>query len=401
MSTQRELIINTYSDRQTFYKDKIGISKYEARLVDYERERAIQVEDFKATLGPEEVETLEAVWNGAKQGDVVTLPDKLQDKGWFETLKVGELSHNLYERYYYLRQIPKKLHQYRPSQPRQFHIPTDYRDVSFNNFEFLCEGHKRAWLLLTHFGPTPPKGLYLWGNYGSGKTHLIAAFARGLQAEITAGTFGRIADFASGTIAEYEQAWAANMVPAQQAYDEVRDQWYKHHTAPHEAVVEKEKEIKAVQGDLEQIAVRHLRRAWLAYPYQPTDLAFATFDYLFERSQDEAFVKDFLGRKVVMIDDIHPKDDRARLDFIQRIVEQRYNESRTGATFITSNLPPDRVLTGPNYPKEIAERGHSRLREMCMPIEFDTGDYRIKKAASADEELLRLVEQLESDLPAS
>ena len=82
------------------------------------------------------------------------------------------------------------------------------------------------------------------------------------------------------------------------------------------------------------------------------------------------------------------------MDFIQRIIEHRYNEVRTGATFITSNLSPQELLLEQGYPEAIAGRIHSRLAEMCMPVEFDTEDYRLKKAASADQELLRLVDQL-------
>ncbi len=393
--------IQSSNDRGSFYKDGLGIGKLEDSLANYQREHDLRIEGLRGSLNQTEVNILEATLEQAKQAGIITLPPELQDKGWFELLKEGQ-GNEFYYRYGYLRQIPETIAELRSKQEPLFFMPHDYKDVTFENFEMRCDGHEKAWTLLTHFGPTPPKGLYLWGNYGTGKTHLIAAFARGLQAEITAGTFGRIADFAGSSIAQYEAAWKEQMEPAKQAERAAYDKWRADSANTSKGYKEwqtKEGQVKALQIELDRIVPRNLRRAKDAYPFQPSDIAFATFDHLMERSGDEEFMNKFLSRRIVIIDDVHPKDDRARLDFIQRIVEKRYNEYRSGATFFTSNLSPEKVLVGSNYPKEIGERGHSRLREMTMPIEFDSTDYRLKIAEQADADLLRLVEQLRQDQP--
>ena len=128
--------------------------------------------------------------------------------------------------------------------------------------------------------------------------------------------------------------------------------------------------------------------------YQPTDLAFATFDFLYDRRENDTFITDFLSRRIVIIDDIHPKGDRNRLEFIQRIIEYRYNEVRTGATFVTSNLSPEELLINQDYPKEVSERVHSRLEEMTLPIKFAADDYRLRISAKANNEMLELARQL-------
>lgn len=442
--------ISSQSDRQIFYKDKSGLDRYEDTLVNMARMRLFQIRGLKASLEPTENQVLEAVLQRAKDSGVVTLPPELQDKGWFEIL---EADPHIYQ-VNYLKQIPELLPQYRPTRdgkpiPRIFFVPRDYRDASFEDFEVLCRGHEITWTLLTNFGPNPPKGLYLWGGYGTGKTHLISAFARGLQAELTAGYLNRIANFAGGTIKEYEQVWKGERQPHSDAQEQAKAQadqlekeqesiknahlqslgietehptrsqgnWDKHWEASKKFEKEDETykrkeeekarlireatthktEIENIEEALRAIAPAYLRRSRKAYPYQPTDLAFATFDYLFDRAQEEDFIADFLGRRVVIVDDIHPKSNRLRMDFIQRIIEYRYNEVRTGATFITSNLSPQELLLEQGYPEAVAGRIHSRLAEMCMPVRFETDDYRLKKASAADEALLKLVDQLRRD----
>jgi len=126
-------------------------------------------------------------------------------------------------------------------------------------------------------------------------------------------------------------------------------------------------------------------------PYKPSDLAFITFDDLFERRDDDNFVKDFLSRRIVIIDDIHPKGERTRMDLIQRVIETRYNEARSGPTIITSNIAPKQLLSAEGYPKEVGERVHSRLQEMCFPIEFTAEDYRLILAKRKNAEILRML----------
>ena len=82
-------------------------------------------------------------------------------------------------------------------------------------------------------------------------------------------------------------------------------------------------------------------------------------------------------RRIVVIDDIHPKGDHDRMEFIQRMIEYRYNEVRTGATFITSNLSPEELLLNQDYSREVAERVHSRLKEIAVEelLKFIDNDF--------------------------
>lgn len=280
-------------------------------------------------------------------------------------------------RFYYSHLIGVYIPSFRSVEPQLFFLPPDFKKASFETFEILCEAQDTAWTLLTHFGPSPPRGLYLFGNYGSGKTHLISAFARGLLAELTCGYIGNVKNFVSESIISCESFLKAN--GAQNETIPKRG-WEK---------------IGSDMGKLDKIILDNLSRAKQAYPFHPSDLAFATFDYLFDRRQEDDLLNHFLEKKVMIIDDIHPKHGGDRLDFIQRIIEHRYNHVRTGATFITSNLSPEQLLLNQDYPKEIAERVYSRLREMCMPIEFKTEDYRLKIGAKADGELLDLAKRIQ------
>lgn len=435
-----EEIINPRSKSDFYSGGKITdeLGRWMAAIENQKRQ---EIDGIESSLNPLEIQILEAVFEQQKQNGTLSVPKEHKELGLFAFLNATIYNKADKIKYKYLMKIAGAVSEYSPKLPSLFFLPRDFQEASFENFEVLCEEHNTAWTLLTHFGPTPPRGLYIFGGYGTGKTHLISAFSRGLLAELTDCYIRRIADFASGAITEYEQVWKQRQsfvdqkketldrsIELQKEEDGIKkgiedavlkqpdlnNKWKQFKYAFEKAKSENEHlqekmakitslkeiidvlsiKISGYDSQLDPVVFNHSKRAWGAYPSQPTDLAFATFDYLYDRRNDDKFIPDFLGRRIVIIDDIHPKGDLGRMEFIQRIIEHRYNEVRKGATFVTSNLSPAQLLLNQDYPKEVAERVYSRLREMCMPIEFQTDDYRLKIAKQADNSLLALAKQI-------
>lgn len=268
-------------------------------------------------------------------------------------------------------------------------LPEDYKQAVFDDFEILCDGHKIALRLLQRFGINPPKGLYFWGNYGTGKTHLVAAYALSINQLLELEYLGSVCKFTDDIITE--------------KINKYRERDKANETLRNRATPETQKKLQAEYDQLVVSTDRYVEvytqeqfdRIVGDSPHKPSDLAFITFDDLFDRRDDENFVEDLLSRRIVIIDDIHPKGERERMNLIQRIIERRYNEARTGATFITSNIKPEQLLSAKSYPRQIGERVHSRLQEMCMPIQFETKDYRIIKAGRQNAEILKMLEETE------
>jgi len=289
-------------------------------------------------------------------------------KKWFELASIDFKDYG--QQYTYLLKIAEKVLQLRSKRNRVFFLPKGYETSTFDGFEIQCDEQETAWNLLAHFGPEPPRGLYLYGGYGTGKTHLISAFSRCLLAELTAGYIKGITVFVRECIQKCEP------LPKKEFEN-----------------YEKNLRVEHLILIIENYFNEYLD-TFQKTVYQPTDLAFATFDFLYDRRENDTFITDFLSRRIVIIDDIHPKGDRNRLEFIQRIIEYRYNEVRTGATFVTSNLSPEELLINQDYPKEVSERVHSRLEEMTLPIKFAADDYRLRISAKANNEMLELARQL-------
>lgn len=387
-------------------------------------------------LTPTELQILNSVLAEVKKDGTLELPEEHGDKSWEELYEARAINNDMgrnesalpYTEYRWLSDIPELIARFRPNGRELFFIPEDYQDTTLEDFEVRCEGHETALLLLQQFGPQPPKGLYLWGSYGNGKTHLATAFAKSLKAEIVLGGYAQIDNFARDTIAAFStrtreaRKLRVGAVKRFNKGEEARDQeslerfgvpymeldisdseqeafreeMFRKSKRPLDRLHDKSQEYQEMidNSGLDGVAMQIMSHGLQEYPFEPSDVAFATFDFLVDHADDEGFIEEFLKKPVLIIDDVHPKDDRRRLDLMQKIVEHRYNEVRRGATFITSNLSPSNVLTGPNYPKEIAERCASRLAEMCMGIEFTSGDFRLERASTDDEALLASIEGL-------
>ena len=268
-------------------------------------------------------------------------------------------------------------------------LPEDYKDANFDDFEILCEGHSIAQRLLQKFGIDPPKGLYFWGNYGTGKTHLVSAYALSISELMELGYLESVARFTDTTMTEASKKYgefnrATEALRNRLQYNPNAQETYNRERRQLDADTDRYLDVYT-QNQFEEIVGASL--------YKPSDLAFVIFDDLFDRKDDDEFVEALLSRRIVIIDDIHPKGERARMDLIQRIIERRYNEARTGATFITSNIAPEQLLNAEGYPLEVGQRVHSRLQEMCLPIEFTAEDYRVTKAKRQNAEILRMLEE--------
>ncbi len=462
-SSDLEMIIrynNEEEDRLDFYNDPKRTSAYDQ-----------QQEMLQAQLGAQK-----ALWQ--QQRDLEELAKSEVEKAGVERIKRKRLKEftstlefrilaEAYRKTTGLEQVPKfsfdegfygddtscsieiaeELDRKRIREPMLYFIPEDFKNVTFKDFEIQCEGQEIAWTLLTHYGTNPPRGLYMHGNYGTGKTHLISAFARGLRTELTANYLQDVGKYCSNAfekgysklklilkiedkIKSLHEEYNNYTERILKGYNQYGNQ-YSYSTLERcrrgaaseesldqikegEAYLKKlgakdtdnkkelfkllEKEISPLQKQVETLESELLpfkeALKQSLYQHKPTDLAFATFDFIFDQRSNEDLIKEFLARKIVIIDDIHPKGDTARIEFIQRVIEYRYNEVRTGATFITSNLSMDQLVLRQDYPKEIAERVHSRLQEMCMPIEFKADDYRLKKAKKANAELLEFARKL-------
>ncbi len=371
----------TKNDRKEYYgKDSIEAA-VRLELLDREFEEQRNKEERIKSLNPLERSILEQVFAEERERGTVVLPENLRNHG------ILYLAQHYSTNYPYLERICSLVKEFRSGKKSLFFLPPDFQSATFEGFKTSCEGQEVAWNLLTYFGSNPARGLYLWGNYGTGKTHLISAFARGLKAELILGYAQRIDDFVRGTLREHTSIFNELNILGErlEKVKNLFDGTMRYET---------EKSMKEYFVTLQNGIDNCFRKEFKKPLYHSSDLAFATFDDLFDRRGEEGFISDFLGRRIMIIDDIHPKGDLTRMDFIQRVVEYRYNNVRTGATFITSNLPPDQLLVNTNYSKEVADRVHSRLREMCMPIHFDTGDYRLKIAQRADEEMLALAREL-------
>ncbi len=336
------------------------------------------------SLSSLEIQILDIIFEQQKQNGDVPLYDGDRELGWVKFLDKRIQNYGVSE---YMHPITEALSDYRPLKKLLFNLPHTFEEASFENFEILCDAQQTALTLLNNLGHEPQRGLYLFGGYGAGKTHLLSAFAKGLFAELTEDYVHMILDFTSGVFDEYKVYNQLVMQKENLRFVRATD------NSPEGKLMAKLNKLHdQKRSTLKSEVKTHFQRAKKAHPFHPTDLAFATFDDLFDQREDKDFVMDFISRRIIVIDDIHPKGDRNRRRLIEKIIEYRYNEVGTGATFITSNLSPEQLLLSSD-PEDTSPRAHSRLRTMCTPIEFKTDDYRLKIAEKADNDLLALSEK--------
>lgn len=98
-----------------------------------------------------------------------------------------------------------------------FQIPENFQDKTLDNYVPESKSQETALTLARRLAQNPVKGLFMWGSYGVGKTHLCAALAKELYHQRPGEVwFFRMADlypivFDQNTIAFKRKDWPADL----------------------------------------------------------------------------------------------------------------------------------------------------------------------------------------------
>jgi DNA replication protein DnaC len=364
---------------------------YENKLHQYQAETDQPFDNRAFWLKPTESGILTEVLAKAEASGKVTMPLRLKGIPWFEKLEDPALrrdpdrkepDQDLVGRYLYLREVPEHVLQFRPKRgARQFRLPEGYEDATYDNFDIDCPEQQQARDFLVTYGANPPQGLYLWGDVGNGKTRLLVSFAHDLLTKLIMEYIQRIEEFADGAISEYEDLWVNQFgLTKADIYNLSFDQ-----------MLRLRQRLQGEEGArLRDVFTRHHEAAMAKYPHQPTEVAYSTFDDLYEHRDDTDAITDFINRKVVIIDDIHTRDKYEIYEFAQKLLESRYNIVRQGPTFVTSNLPPEELFARTNkvdYPEKLTTRMKDRLEEMFWALHITAPSRRQVNAQVAREQI--------------
>lgn len=256
----------------------------------------------------------------------------------------------------------------------------------------------------------PGQGLYIHGPVGTGKTHLLAAYANALYDLFSVEEIRR-KSLIDKSIKKIFKTARDNTFPEivkeyQLFQERIRiDSYSQSHikelgnvranmTSINEDIYQKKSaEIIHLPSVLLEVGVSTLHRTVeREYPYSTSDLVFLGFEELLRLYEaDQNMLDDVVAAPIVCIDDIHPKNEENRAKIIQEVLERRYDEGR-GATFVTSNLSPQDLVSVGAYNEKIAERIISRCAEMFYIVDTaDAQDYRTMVGDRRKENLLRLI----------
>lgn len=201
-------------------------------------------------------------------------------------------------------------------------LPQHYAEASFENFETYDSHSKNVLQLCREFIPTKNKrGLYLFGNVGAGKTHLVCSICRSLDA-----------------------------IPSHK--------WL----------------MKATDVDEEDCII---------HDYRTRKIIFLNAKRFFEDTagfNKTEVIEKILQYDGVLFDDLSlmsfsDNQIKARAENLYWLVDEIY--SREKGIYITSNFTPEDLSS-------IEPRVTSRLAEFCKFIKFDGADYRFKKATKPE-----------------
>ncbi|MDD5055296.1 MAG: hypothetical protein PHZ00_03430 [Candidatus Peribacteraceae bacterium] len=233
-------------------------------------------------------------------------------------------------------------------QPQQLHA------IEF--FNMILEGHE----LVTQGGDPlrPTVGAYLHGPPGVGKTHIMAAFGRSVEAQLATrleGVMRSVRSLIGTFLREFDQLME------------------KHHDTPgvkrititRTGIKEDINPVELFQQRIDVIMKRILENR-----DQPTDMLYLGFKdlcELFDRRETRKEALDALARApIVFVDDLDGGSSPAHLDVIRRLIEQRYEVGRFG-TFLTTNIDVKQVG---GSDENVSKRILSRAKESFAVFDF-------------------------------
>lgn len=205
----------------------------------------------------------------------------------------------------------------------------------------------------------PKMSVFLHGPSGTGKTHLMAAYANTLK-----GILDQRLEYVNQHIrksfariyAEYDE----ESQKVQAGFEDVctvelgegeDDLFVTEYFTPEQR---RDNKIKQLSEWVDN------------QPYKPTDGLYAAFDnlYMLHTKDLEAF-EAILGAKFLFVDDVNAKNDPDREQFVQHVIERRYEMG--GATIISSNQDGNEIGGSDD---KIVRRLQSRMAEQFYPIDF-------------------------------
>lgn len=226
--------------------------------------------------------------------------------------------------------------------------------------------------------PLRPKiGVYLHGDVGRGKTHIMAAYANGLLRLLEGAEKGD----GCATINQIEglvERAAAQMISLSMAQN------FAAQSPQFAPMLEKAEEFyeQGLQGISDS-----MRR-----DFSRKDLFVMDFDSLVGLyKNDSSILGEAIEAPILIIDDVHLRGEEQRARIVQDLLERRYNAGKR-AIFMNSNLSPEQLIQFKDFDKVLTQRILSRCREMFYVLEIgDTGDYRGKISSSVSTSIEDLV----------
>jgi len=223
-------------------------------------------------------------------------------------------------------------------------------------FQMILEGNE---LVCDGGDPLRPTvGAYLYGPPGVGKTHIMAAFGRIVEATLQA----RLADIMSKIRLNIDMIYRQYQKDADtDKAPDGRKIW---------TISSKGATISETPDEKFQKGLEGIKRILVGSKDQPTDVLYLGFDNLYQlyRSPDtradalEAIEK----APIVFVDDLHSKNDPSRLEVIQQLMERRYELGKFG-TFVTTNIDVEHI--GGDEENE-RKRILSRSKETFVPFDL-------------------------------
>lgn len=273
-----------------------------------------------------------------------------------------------------------------------------FKTADIEHFSVECEGHRQVISFMNKYGSKPPRGLYLWGEPGTGKTHLMTVYARMFQEDLLTKSQVAIEDYIDNVVSESTEAWRTKLSFCRDSFRHARD-GLDSLSRPEEVGGETKRSLESamlsarntVKRRYEDIAWAAYRRAGSESDLCPRDLVCISFRKLFELQKDPKgldTVARLMQAKIFFLDDVAIQT-REEAEFFGRVIETRTVLGK-GVVFITSNFNWENFLRNDSFSfsPQVTQRYSSRMRPLCIEIRFQGVDYRAKKAEEENRAIL-------------